>query len=184
MRTPVCGIVACALTALALASQALPSQALAQSAPMPVGPGNKPFEVGKNVGDIVTQPARDVNLQRTTIPPVLIDANTAPYSTRDLQNCRTIVDAVRRLDDALGQDFVVVDPEENRGAKLAEATGRWVVNRLIPFRSLVREVSGAAPAQRRLDEAISAGYARRGFLRGVGYARGCPPIGAPPGVRR
>ena len=48
-----------------------------------------------------------------------------------------------------------------------------MVNSLIPFRGIVREVSGAAPAERRLAAAIDAGFARRGFLRGVLSARGC-----------
>jgi hypothetical protein len=48
-----------------------------------------------------------------------------------------------------------------------------VVNALIPFRGIVREITGAAPAQRRLNAAIDAGYARRGFLRGLHYARHC-----------
>jgi hypothetical protein len=48
-----------------------------------------------------------------------------------------------------------------------------VVNTLIPFRGLIREISGAAPAQRRLNAAIDAGFARRGYLRGVLRTRGC-----------
>ena len=61
---------------------------------------------------------------------------------------------------------------ENRASKIAEAGGKTIVNSLIPFRGLVREVSGAAPAQRRLNAAIDAGYARRGFLRGLAKAKG------------
>jgi hypothetical protein len=57
--------------------------------------------------------------------------------------------------------------------KLAEAGGKSVVNAIIPFRGLVRELSGAGPAQRRLEADIQAGYARRGFLRGVATARKC-----------
>jgi len=48
-----------------------------------------------------------------------------------------------------------------------------VVNSLIPLRGLVREVSGAAPADRRLEAAIDAGLARRGYLRGLAVSRGC-----------
>ncbi len=42
-------------------------------------------------------------------------------------------------------------------------------------RGLVREVSGAAPAERRKNAAIDAGYARRGYLRGVYETRRCKP---------
>jgi len=40
---------------------------------------------------------------------------------------------------------------------------------------VIREVSGAASAQRALQAAIAAGFARRGFLRGVYQTRGCKP---------
>ena len=46
---------------------------------------------------------------------------------------------------------------------------------IVPVRGLVREVSGAASAQRELEAAIAAGFARRGFLRGVYQTRGCKP---------
>jgi CheY-like chemotaxis protein len=38
---------------------------------------------------------------------------------------------------------------------------------------LVREISGAAPAERRLQAAVTAGIARRGYLRGLAGARSC-----------
>ena len=48
-----------------------------------------------------------------------------------------------------------------------------MVNSIIPFRGIVRELTGAAAAQRRYADAIDAGYARRGFLRGLQTARRC-----------
>jgi hypothetical protein len=48
-----------------------------------------------------------------------------------------------------------------------------VVNSIIPFRGVVRELSGSAEADRRLQAATDAGIARRGFLRGVQRIRGC-----------
>lgn len=48
------------------------------------------------------------------------------------------------------------------------------MNSLIPFRTFVREVTGAAPAQRRFQAAVDLGYARRGFLRAVYRLRNCP----------
>jgi len=47
------------------------------------------------------------------------------------------------------------------------------VNTLLPFRGIVREVSGAAPAERKLAAAVGAGFARRGYLRGLHQARRC-----------
>jgi len=57
--------------------------------------------------------------------------------------------------------------------KLAEAGGKTVINTIIPFRSIVRELTGAAPADRRMNAAVDAGLARRGFLRGVHAKQKC-----------
>jgi hypothetical protein len=82
--------------------------------------------------------------------------------------------ALAAHNEALGPDFVPGGAgKENRGAKLAEAGGKTVINSLIPFRQLVREISGAAPAQRSLNAAVDAGLARRGFLRGVHLRQRC-----------
>ena len=51
--------------------------------------------------------------------------------------------------------------------------GRALVNSVIPFRGVVREVTGAAPAERQYNAAVDAGLARRGFLRGVHQTRKC-----------
>jgi len=130
--------------------------------------------VGQSAGRIASQPAKDVGVARTTIPPVLIAASENPYSVKGIRTCRDISAAFHALTDVIGPDFKAGDTKkENRAGKLAEAGGQTVVNSLIPFRGLVREVTGAAPAQRRLNRAFDAGYARRGFLRGIHQTRKC-----------
>ena len=129
----------------------------------------------KRGGEIVSQPARDVGAAKTKIPPVLEVAHENPYGLAGLARCARLRQAITELNDVLGPDYTVGNEEkENRVGKLAEAGGKTVVNAIIPFRGLVREVTGAAPAQRRLNAAIDAGFARRGFLRGVAYSRKCP----------
>jgi hypothetical protein len=128
----------------------------------------------KRGGQIASQPARDVGAAKTKIPPVLVAAHQDPYSLAGLKTCSQIKGAISGLTTALGPDFMVGnETKEDRPGKLAEAGGKTVVNALVPFRGLVREISGAAPAQRRLEAAIDAGFARRGFLRGVAYSRKC-----------
>jgi len=130
--------------------------------------------VRDSAGRIVTQPARDVGAAKTKIPSALAAALADPYATKGISSCRQIAEAFHSLTDVLGPDFQAgATKRENRAGKLAEAGGQTVVNSLIPFRGLVREVTGAAPAQRRLNRAIDAGYARRGFLRGLYTARKC-----------
>ncbi|MES2498471.1 MAG: hypothetical protein V4618_20330 [Pseudomonadota bacterium] len=130
--------------------------------------------IGKGAGRIATQPARDVGVSKTEIPLPLQAANAAPYGLKGIRTCRDLSKAFHELSDVMGPDFSPGEvKKENRAGKLAEAGGKTIVNSIIPFRGLVREVTGAAPAQRRLERAIEAGFARRGFLRGVHQARGC-----------
>ena len=126
---------------------------------------------GQDAKQVVTQPARDVGIEKTRVPPLLAEIGDDPYSMRDTGNCRQISAAIGALNGVLGGDFTGAAPPKRRN--IAKAGGAAVVNSLIPFRGLVREVSGAGPAERRLDAAVQAGFARRGFLRGLQRARGC-----------
>jgi hypothetical protein len=154
------GLTACLLLATPLLAQCSPA--------MKEGAGR--------ASDIATQPVRDVGLDKDEIPAPLVAAVANPYSLAGLRRCSQLGTAFAELNAALGPDFSTIPADaENRAAKIAEAGGRTIVNSIIPFRGLVREVTGAAPAQRRLNAAIDAGYARRGFLRGVYTQRGCKP---------
>jgi hypothetical protein len=134
----------------------------------------KVIDTGKRAGEIATQPARDVGAQKVDIPPAIQQAAAAPYSLVGLHSCAQLNRAIFQLNDALGPDYSGgVTVHENRVGKLAEAGGKTVVNTIVPFRGLVREISGAAPAERRLNADIRAAFARRGFLRGVATARKC-----------
>jgi hypothetical protein len=130
--------------------------------------------VRRKAGDIVSQPARDVGAVQAEIPPVLQSASRGPYSLRGVATCVQISAGIAELTEVLGPDFTSgTAMQENRVGKVAEAGGKTIVNTIIPFRGLVRELTGAAPAQRRLNAAIDAGHARRGFLHGLQRARRC-----------
>lgn len=134
-------------------------------------------------GRIATQPGRDVGLDKDEIPPVLLKAVENPYAAPASRTCKGLNVGLGELNAVLGEDFTVgAAANENRTGKIAEAVGKTIVNSLIPFRGLVREISGAAPAERRLQAAVTAGIARRGYLRGLASAKGCKiaPIAPPP----
>ncbi|HWJ70386.1 MAG TPA: hypothetical protein VNS79_10095 [Sphingobium sp.] len=125
-------------------------------------------------GRVATQPARDVGIAKTTIDPVLQEAIKNPYAPAGNGRCAAINAELTRLNAALGPDFDTdVKANEDKAEQLALAGGQMLVNTLIPFRGLVREISGAAPAERRKASAISAGTARRGYLRGLGQTLKC-----------
>lgn len=148
--------------------------ALAATAQTPEQP-SKMRETLDRSGKIIAQPAHDVGAAKTDIPPILEKARDNPYDLTGLRTCAQIKASVDELSTVLGPDFAVGNnKKENKAGRLAEAGGKTIVNTLIPFRGLVREISGAAPAQRRLAAAIDAGFARRGFLRGVSLTRRCP----------
>jgi hypothetical protein len=135
--------------------------------------GNKNAQ-SNSARSIASQPAKDIGAVRQDIPPVLLSASSNPYSRASTRTCKEIKRNIAELDDVLGPDFDVgADRNENRLGKVAEAGGKTIVNSIIPFRGLVREITGAAPAQRRLNTGIDAGFARRGFLRGAAISRGC-----------
>lgn len=135
------------------------------------------FEHGrKTAEDIATQPARDVGVHKAKVPPSLVKAVESPYGLEGLKTCRQLSGAINDLNGAIGPDFQAgTKYHESHTAKIAEAGGKAVVNSFIPFRGLVREVSGAAPADRKYEAAVNMGYARRGFLRGVYLQRRCKP---------
>lgn len=143
-----------------------------QAAALESPPGRQPAaesgglrEAMVNVG---SQPARDLGMAKREIPVVLQKAADAPYDRTGLDSCEAVAAERAALDEALGPDLDGSTPvRENMGAKLAEAGGRTLINSIIPFRGLIREISGAAPADRRLEMLVDAGHARRGFLRGM-----------------
>lgn len=118
--------------------------------------------------EVVTQPGRDVGIDKAKIPPVLLDAADDPY--RSVTACPVLSRELRALNEELGPDFGTGPGHKTSILKTGSAA---VVNTLIPFRGVVREVSGAAAADRRLAAATQAGIARRGFLRGIYTMRRC-----------
>jgi hypothetical protein len=123
---------------------------------------------------IATEPARDVGVGRDRIPLVLEAARTNPYDLAGTRRCAGMTAILRDLDGVLGPDFDSGPARQgSRAGRIAEAGGRAVVNTIIPFRGVVRELSGSAEADRRMQAAVDAGLARRGFLRGLAQARGC-----------
>lgn len=128
----------------------------------------------RKAGTIATQPARDIGIDKEEIPPVLLKAVENPYAAPPSRTCKGLIASLGELNAVLGEDFTVgAKANENRTGKIAEAVGKTIVNSLIPFRGLVREISGAAPQERRLQAAVTAGVARRGYLRGMAATKGC-----------
>ena len=126
----------------------------------------------KSAEHIVTQPVRDIGLAKDKIPPILEAAIASPYGLRS-SRCKAVVAELVQLNEALGRDFDSPVVKGDKASQIASAGGEALVGMLIPFRGLVREVTGAASAERRRIAAINAGIARRGVLRGIAKDHGC-----------
>jgi hypothetical protein len=131
--------------------------------------------------DVATQPLTDVGLRRQEIPPLLVAIGDDPYQVDGLNGCPQIAAAVAELDAVLGPDFdhPSEDEDRDRAANLGLVVAGEVVGSLVPFRGLVRHVSGANARETRRQQAYFAGAVRRAFLKGYGNARRCPPPAAP-----
>lgn len=137
-------------------------------------------------GDAAMAPLTDLNLRRVEVPP-LLEAIRSPYEPIPAVNCQAIAAAVTDLTAILGQDS---DAPPGPDASLAEQAGSGAADLtlntvsstmtdFIPFRSIVREATGASAHERRLRAAYERGVARRAYLKGVGAQLGCAPPAAP-----
>ncbi len=158
----------------------LAAAVLATSA-MAAEPGEKTMPTNQKLNQTVTQPLADVNLKRRAIPPELLAIRNDPYSLEGVRTCRQLIAEVEKLDSALGPDFDQI-AFEDRGTKrrdTALSLAGGVMTSFIPFRGLIREVSGANKADADYRSAIYAGAVRRGFLKGYGEHRRCKAPGRP-----
>ncbi|MEO0439642.1 MAG: hypothetical protein AAF067_02080 [Pseudomonadota bacterium] len=130
-----------------------------------------------HMGDAVTQPAKDVNLKKVKIPPRLLEVQENPYDLAGMDACLSINAEIGELYPLLGPD--VNDPAEfSRAEKRERSVSRvagGILGGLIPFRGVVREITGANKAERQYLKALAAGNARRSFLKGYAQSRGCAP---------
>jgi len=125
-----------------------------------------------DVTEVAKTPLRDFNIDAKDIPEVLQSAVLDPYATQGMETCNAIVSAIASLDMVLGADYDIAENDGER--RLSEGRiGQGVVGSIIPFRGIVREVTGAAGNYRALRAAYTAGMVRRAFLKGWGLGRGC-----------
>lgn len=121
--------------------------------------------------DVAATPATDLNIKKNEIPQLLLAAEQRPYTLRGLGTCSQIAAEIGQFDAVLGDD---VDVPQTEGKRTSPGrVAQSVVGSLIPFRGLIREISGANQQDRALQAAIIAGVARRSFLKGIGQQKGC-----------
>ncbi|MDP2213751.1 hypothetical protein [Phenylobacterium sp.] len=131
----------------------------------------------------VSAPLRDVNVLRTKIPPVLLEAQADPYQRPTPATCAQLIALITPLNQALGADLdeegVDDDDLMAQGRSTALGAVASFTQDVIPFRGWVRKLSGAEQHDKLVRDAIVAGGVRRAYLKGLGEARGCNPPATP-----
>jgi hypothetical protein len=107
------------------------------------------------------EPLRDLGLIQELAPEVLSRAVEQPY--RVPSDCAALRTELAMLDAVLGPDVDAAGPGGERFDVLGELFG-FVPG--IPFRNVVRLLTGADARDRTVRQAVSAGLVRRGFLKG------------------
>ena len=140
----------------------------------------------EGIGDAALSPLEDFNLRRDKIPELLAQTSS-PYDEPHDMSCPQIAYMIRQLDSVLGHDWDTKDPDERLATeKLADSASAAALGTvasqargLIPFRSLVRQATGADSHQKRYNRAFKIGAQRRAYLKGYGLAKGCPAPSRP-----
>lgn len=158
--------VTAAAGALAAAAALSPHATLAQTAADP-----------ENVRpqDVAMSPFSDVGLRKKAVPVVLEAAMARPYDLAGIESCAGLTTAIMDLDVALGDDIdvAVAKSDEEKMGNSAGVVAKSLIGSFIPFRGVIRELSGANANERLWERALYAGAARRAFLKGMGEHRGC-----------
>lgn len=132
---------------------------------------------------VAEAPLRDINVLRTKIPEVLLQALADPYERPPTTRCVELIAQLKTLNDALGADLDVpsVDADDllDKGKNGALGLMAGAASDVIPFRGWVRKLTGAERHDHLVQAAIVAGAVRRGYLKGLGEAKGCNPPATP-----
>jgi len=138
---------------------------------------------GSKVGEVVKQPLKDLNVYRPEIPAILLRAKSAPYALPAAKDCGMLRIEIDELDKALGPDLDLAKEKDGSvSKKISDQTfdlARGALSGFIPYRGIVRRVTGAEKHARAINEALLAGAVRRSYLKGYGEMLACDYPSAP-----
>ena len=137
-------------------------------------------------GDAAASPLKDVNLIRENAPEEF-KAIKNPYNVDPEVSCDEIAVEVTRLNELLGRDWDIPPPDKkgmsDRAADGASTafldTVASTASGIIPYRGIVRTVTGANSHATKVRKAYERGSHRRTFLKAMGLIKGCDYPAAP-----
>lgn len=108
--------------------------------------------------------------------PVALQALVAdPYALTSPPDCAVMAREIADLDTILGPDVDAIAASRNEAGQAFGSAARGV----IPYRWVMRLMTGAGRRDRELRLAVLAGTARRSFLKGLRQGLACQPPQAP-----
>ena len=136
--------------------------------------------------DAALSPLSDLNLKRTKIPKLLKQIDN-PYDVPEDISCAQIATEVIKLNDILGRDWDIPPPDKKKfkdqaadGASTALLdTVSSTAGGFIPYRGVVRQITGASSHQKKVIRAYERGSHRRTFLKAMGLMKECDSPAAP-----
>ncbi len=156
----------------------------------------------QNVFDAATGPLEDLNIKQKEIPPLLQALLENPYSMPKPMKCKTIKTEMAQLDELLGQSPVykkrsggimtaslddvempTSDEIVDAGADMAHDGVMGFIRsqtNILPFRSIIRAITGADQHEKDVALAFQVGQLRRAYLKGLADNRFGARCLAPP----
>lgn len=129
------------------------------------------------VKGVVESPLRDLNVLRTKIPDVLLQAMADPYEYPGSGTCADLIARLPQLNEALGDDLDITSNDTtglvDKGKTTVLTVASGAASDVIPFRGWIRKLSGAERHDGFVQAAITAGAVRRAYLKGLGEAKDC-----------
>jgi hypothetical protein len=127
------------------------------------------------------QPFRDLSVMRENPPDVLMHAAAAPYDLPGDGGCGANLNEIAALDSVLGPDLDAANRPPAQSSTDISALVSGAIGGVLgmPYRSIVRRLSGAEGREQIVRDAIFAGMVRRAFLKGVAHADNCTESLAP-----
>lgn len=138
-----------------------------------------------NVPYAAATPLRDLNIAgQKTVPRLAALQN--PYGTDTYNTCQELLEESQAIEGAL-----ILNQKKSLGTmhtgstkagnvgNTADVATKTLATSIIPFRSVVRYVSGASRRDLEILQADQRGRERLGFLIGVGSANNCPGFDIP-----
>lgn len=124
-----------------------------------------------------TSPLDDLGLRKQDIPEALVKVAANPYERPKPFRCATLKGEVAELDTLLGPDIDAPVIELTDGEQAANGAADFIHDGVvglvrshtsfIPFRGIIRRITGADKYEKQVAAAYEAGKLRRAYLKGL-----------------